>query len=124
VFDRLQSSLMLASKHRAYPRGPLFCFSRLGWAPGLDCIHMTGLERLASDKHSSLLGRFVKYSLKKFHNIYTKGLRNKTFYGRNLQIGQVQFFQPSVLFEGKVRSLPLRVTPEPEGTNTLAYLSN
>ncbi len=60
---------------------------------------------LASDKHSSLLGRFVKYSLKKFHNIYTKGQRNKTFYGRNLQMGQIQFFQHSVLFAGKASGL-------------------
>ncbi len=40
--------------------------SSLGYAPGLAHKHQTRLERLARDKHSSLLRSFTNYRLKKF----------------------------------------------------------
>jgi hypothetical protein len=35
---------------------------------GLTCKHKTRLERLAKDKHSSLLRKYVNYGCKKFYN--------------------------------------------------------
>jgi hypothetical protein len=40
-----------------------------GQAPGLVHKHLTRLERLAKDKHLSLLGIVVNYRRKKFYNI-------------------------------------------------------
>ncbi len=36
---------------------------------GLTCNHYTRMDRLARDKHSSLLRKFVNYGQKKFYNI-------------------------------------------------------
>ncbi len=47
---------------------PLRC-SSLEKAPGLAHKHQTKLERLAKNKHSSLLRKFVNYEEKKFYNI-------------------------------------------------------
>jgi hypothetical protein len=41
----------------------------LEWAPGLTRKHKTRLERLAWDKHSSLLRKLVNYGRKKFYRI-------------------------------------------------------
>ncbi len=40
-----------------------------GKAPGLTHKHQTKLERLASDKHSSLLRKSVNYGRKKFYGL-------------------------------------------------------
>jgi hypothetical protein len=47
--------------------GPERCFTRLG--SGLTYKHHTRLERLARDKHSSLLQKFVNYGHKKVYRI-------------------------------------------------------
>ncbi len=39
---------------------------------GLTSKHKTGLERLAGDKYSSLLRKFVNYVCKKFYNFVTR----------------------------------------------------
>jgi len=39
----------------------------LSGAPLLGRLSWPGVEKLAGDKHSSLLGPFVKYGRKKFH---------------------------------------------------------
>ncbi len=60
-----QPSLMFVGKTRVYPSEvPLW--DRLLTLP---TNIKTGLEKLAKDKHSSLLQKFVTYGRKKFHNI-------------------------------------------------------
>jgi hypothetical protein len=44
------------------------------------------LERLARDKHSSLLQTLINYGRKKFYNNGPRGLYHETYYGRNLRI--------------------------------------
>ncbi len=50
----------------------LFRCSTLGQAPGLAYKHLTRLVKLARDKRSNSLHKFVTYGLKTFYNI---GLR-------------------------------------------------
>ncbi len=57
-----QSSPMFAGKARAYPSGAP---ERLH--TGLPRKHWTGLEKLARDKHSSLLGKSVNYGRNEFY---------------------------------------------------------
>jgi hypothetical protein len=45
------------------------CFSELGFGPTPK--HQTRLERLARDKRSSLLRKFVNYDRKRFYNVDT-----------------------------------------------------
>ncbi len=52
----------------AYPSEAPFRCSTLGQAPGLTDKHYTRLERLAKDKHSSLLRKSVNYGHKKFYS--------------------------------------------------------
>jgi hypothetical protein len=59
-----QPSPMLAFKTRAYLRQPHFRCSTFGVAPGLTHKHKTWLEKLARDKLSSLLLKFVNYGQK------------------------------------------------------------
>jgi hypothetical protein len=59
-----QPGLMFTGKSRAYPNE-----APLRLAPGFTHKHCTRLERLARDKHSSLLRKFVNYNCKKFYNI-------------------------------------------------------
>ncbi len=61
-----QPSLMFAGNDRAFPIEAPFRCSTLGQAPGLAHKHQTMLERLATDKHSSLLRIFVNYGRKFF----------------------------------------------------------
>jgi hypothetical protein len=61
-----QSSLMFASKARAYPSVVPFMCSILGWA---HVLNQRNLTRLARDTNSSLLGTFVNYGRKMFYNI-------------------------------------------------------
>ncbi len=56
-----QPSLMFAGKAGAYTSEVPFRCSTLGWAPGFTHKHQTRLERLAKDKHSSLLRKSVNY---------------------------------------------------------------
>ncbi len=42
------------------------------------------LERFARDRHSSLLGTLVNYSLIKFYKIGPWGLNHQSCYGQNL----------------------------------------
>jgi hypothetical protein len=42
-----------------------FRYSFLGLPPGLTHTHLTRLEKVARDKHTSLLGTFINYSSKK-----------------------------------------------------------
>jgi hypothetical protein len=53
---------MFEGKAVAYPR------EALGQAPGLTHKHYTRLERLAKDKHSSIVQKPVKYGCKKFYS--------------------------------------------------------
>ncbi len=53
----------------AYPSETPFRCPTLRQAPGLTHKQQTSLERLATDKHSSLLRTFVNYVRKKFYNI-------------------------------------------------------
>ena len=83
------------------------------------------LEKIARDKHSSLLGTLVNYRPKKFYIIgprfekygtdQRRSLLNqvtKTFYGRNLQI----FVMSQSVFRQGWKGLPR--------TNTLALYEN
>ncbi len=79
----IQPSLMFAGKARAFPSKAPFRYSTLGQAPGLIHKHQTRLERLAKDKHFSLLRKSVNYSRKKFYSTSTWDLYYKTFYGSN-----------------------------------------
>ncbi len=64
-----QDCTVLADKAGAYQSEAPFRCSNLGQAPGSTRKHKTKLERLARDKHSSLLRKFVNYGNKKFYNI-------------------------------------------------------
>ncbi len=67
-------SLMVVGKARAYPRGQHLkrCSTWVG--SNLTHKHYTKLEKLATNKYSSLLRRFINYSHKKFYNIETRSL--------------------------------------------------
>jgi hypothetical protein len=56
----------------------------LGWPPGLTHRYYIWLEKLAIDKHSSLLQKFVNYGQKGFYNMGPGCQSNKTFYSGNL----------------------------------------
>jgi hypothetical protein len=64
-----QPSLMFVGKTGAYPSEAPFRCSTLGYAPGLIHKLQTRLEKLARNKCSSLLRKFVNYGCKKFYNI-------------------------------------------------------
>ncbi len=64
-----QDSIVFAGKAGAYPSEAPFKCSILEWAPGLAHKQSTSMERLAKNKHSSLLRIFVNYGQKKFYNI-------------------------------------------------------
>ena len=67
---------MLVGKARAYPRAaPFRCFT-VGYAPGL--THLS-LERLARDKHSSLLQKLINYGQKGFIGLAP----DSTFFSEN-----------------------------------------
>ncbi len=53
----------------AYPRVGHLKGAPLMKALALNCKHETKLERLARNKHSSLLRKFINYGHKKFYNI-------------------------------------------------------
>jgi hypothetical protein len=61
-----QPSLMFVSKTRSLPQSGASecCFIRVG--SGLTCKHKIRLERLALDKHSSLLEKSINYGQKCF----------------------------------------------------------
>ncbi len=63
-----QPSLVFAGKNGAYPSEAPFSCSTLGYTPDLTHKHLTRLERLASDKHSSLLQKSVNYGCNKFYD--------------------------------------------------------
>ncbi len=69
-----QPSQMFAGKAGAYPSEASFSYSTLGCAPDLTDKHLSRLEKLARDKHSSLLRKFVNYGQKIF---YTLDRKNK-----------------------------------------------
>ncbi len=85
---------MFAGKAGAYPSEAPFRCSTLGQVPGLTRKHQTRLERLARDKHSSLIRKSVNYGCKKF-------------YGTGPWP-----FQSSLMFASKAKSLPQSVAPE------------
>ncbi len=64
-----QPGLMFVGKSRGLPisRVSERWLSRVG--SGLISKHLTRLERIARNKHSSFLGKFVNYVRKKFNNI-------------------------------------------------------
>ncbi len=77
MFVGKASCLPLSGGHEGY-------FTQVG--SGLTCKHYTRLEKFASDKHSSLLRKFVNYGRKKFYNIdpwsqsaLLLGISNKPF---------------------------------------------
>jgi hypothetical protein len=59
----------------------------------------TSLERVARDKYSSLLRKFITYGCKKFYNI---GIRRR--------VVCLSHSVPSLIFICKARSLPLDVS--------------
>ncbi len=63
-----QPSLMFIVNSRglSYSGAPERCFTWVG--SGLTCKHVTRLERLARDKHSRLLRKYVNYVRKKFYS--------------------------------------------------------
>ncbi len=77
-------SLMFASKVGAYLSETPFKCSTFGWAPCHTHKHWTRLERLASDKHSSLLPTIVNY---RRNFIITLAPIHNTSLPRNLQMG-------------------------------------
>ncbi len=66
-----QPSLIFAGNAGAYLSEAPFRSSTLGYDPALNSKHYTRLEKLVTDKHSSLLGKFVNYDCK-FYNIWPK----------------------------------------------------
>ncbi len=121
-----QPSLMFASKAGANLGEALFRCSTQGQAPDLTSKHLTRLEKLASDKHFSLLQTFVNYGREKFYNIepnltclklryerrlellvvcHCRGKCYKTFYGRNcgstVMIYSVCHCHPGIISSGK-----------------------
>jgi hypothetical protein len=58
-------SLMGKSKAGATLIGAPFRCSTLGFAPGLSCKHETTVDRLTTDKQSSLFGSFINYAHKR-----------------------------------------------------------
>ncbi len=65
-----QPSLMVAGEAKAYPsEAPLRC-STLGWFAALPANISPGCERLAREKHSSLLSVFIIDEEKRFYNIF------------------------------------------------------
>jgi hypothetical protein len=81
----IQPSLLLAGD---YPSEAPFVRSTLRWAPGLTCKHKTRLERLGTEKHSSLL-HSLSTAIKCFHNIGTWCQDCKIFDSRNLRMDQI-----------------------------------
>ncbi len=78
--------ILAPSIQTAYPSEAPFRCSTPGQAPGLTRTHQTRLERLARDKHSSLLQRSVNYGRKRFYSTGSRAStnsQNKTFYGGN-----------------------------------------
>ncbi len=72
-------------------RGPFRCSSSsLGWASAVIHQHLTTLKRVATGKHSSLLGTFKNVVRKKFNNIGPRShCQNKTkFQNQNQNSGQ------------------------------------
>jgi len=66
-----QTSLTFESKAAAYPsEAPIMC-STLRYAPGHTSKRTTKLERIATDKHSSLLKTFINYGREKVYKIGT-----------------------------------------------------
>jgi len=75
-------SLMFVGQAGAYPsEAPFSFFTRVG--SGLTHKHLTRLEKLAEDKHSRLLHKFVNYGQKSF---ITLGPRLKNLRGETLQL--------------------------------------
>jgi hypothetical protein len=56
---------MFVSKGRIFPKGEKMKGAPLGQVLGLTRKHLTRLERLVRNKHSSLLGILVNYGRKK-----------------------------------------------------------
>ncbi len=69
VLGKDEASLMRVRRARAYPsEWPSFEYSTLGQAPGITHKHLNRLDRLARDKHFSLIDTIVNYSYKTFNN--------------------------------------------------------
>ncbi len=73
-----QPSLRFAGKARVSQSKVSFRCCTLGQAPDLTYLYQTKLEKLAKDKRSSLLEKFVYYGRKKFYNIETCCLHSQT----------------------------------------------
>jgi hypothetical protein len=67
-----QPSLMFVGKARANPREALKRSSPLEQALVLTNNYLARLEKLAGEKHSSLLRTIVNYESKKMYNIVTR----------------------------------------------------
>ncbi len=96
----LQPSLMFPGKTRDLPqsRATERCFTWVG--SGLTQKHYTRLERLARDKHSSLLRKSVTYGRKKFYStgqwcdkFHTEGHN----FSRNQSVVMLSVFIPIVI---------------------------
>ncbi len=78
--DFFQPCLMLAGMAGAYPSE----FFQVIHAPSLTHKHQTRLERLAKDKHSSLLRKSVNYGRNNFYDKGPWALCYKTVFFHNL----------------------------------------
>jgi len=72
-----QLGLIFVSKAGAYPRVEQLKRASLGQPPDVTCNRKTRLRRAVSDKHSSLLQKFINYGRKKF---YSAGPRLSNFF--------------------------------------------
>ncbi len=97
-----QHSLILADKPGAYPSEVRLQCSTLGQAPDLTRKYQTRLKKLAMDKLSSLLRKWVNYGCEKFYTIGPWGQFYINFFVRNLRIfGKSQSVYPWQAFQAQ-----------------------
>ena len=103
----------------------LFRCSTQGQAPGLTHKHLTGLEKLARDKHSGLLRKFVNYQQKKFHNIKLFESKKRSFsFFYYFPLHLLSFFQFSqfanLVFDPNISILKQCVTNDSASATTFS----
>ncbi len=89
-----QFSLMFVGKARNLPQNgaPERCFICIG--SSITSKYQTSLERLARDKHSSVLRKFVNYGQKKFYNIGPRSQFYKNSLLSHRRCGKSRAFDP------------------------------
>ncbi len=92
-----QPSLMFVGEYRSLPLSgaPERCLTRVG--SGLTRKNLTRLERLARDKHPSLLRKSVNYDHKKFYSTGSRMLRQFPYHWRHdIQHNDTQHKRPDL----------------------------